>query len=65
MAQLVEHLTGDWRVASLSLTAGRVTVLFSLARHFMRGLVLAQPRKTFHDFEIIDWDIKNPNKQKY
>ena len=27
MAQLVERLNGDWRVASLSLTASGVTVL--------------------------------------
>ena len=34
VAQLVECLTGDRRVASSRLTAGRVTVLCPLARHF-------------------------------
>ena len=40
-----EHWTGDQRVASLRLAASGVTVLCPLARHFIRCLVLVQPRK--------------------
>ena len=42
---LVEHYTGDQRVAGWSLTAGRVTVLCPGARRFIRCLVLVHPRK--------------------
>ena len=41
----VDRYTGEWKTASLGLTAGRVTVLFPWARHFIRCLVLVQPRK--------------------
>ena len=39
-------LTGDRRVAGLSLIANGVTVLCPGARHYIRCLVLVQPMKT-------------------
>ena len=49
IAQLVERLAGDQRVAGLSLTASTVTVLCPLARYFISCLVLVQPRKNHPD----------------
>ena len=55
MAQLVEGLTGNRMVASLCLTASGVTVLFPQARHFIRCLVLVQPRKTGNCPDMTDF----------
>ena len=55
-------------VDRLQITAGEVTVLCPRARHFIRCLVLVQPRKTGnklsqHDWKNVDWDIKHQNNQ--
>ena len=49
VVQLVERLTWDQTFDSSRLTAGGVTVLCPLARHFIHCLVLVQPRKTCPD----------------
>ena len=66
VAQLVEHYTVDWSIASSGLT--RVTVLCHWARHFIHCLVLVKPRKTGnspskYDWKIVDWEVKHRNKQ--
>ena len=40
-------------------------VLFPIARHCIRCLVLVQPRKTRPDINtIVDWGVKNRNETK-
>ena len=58
---LVERLTGGRKVASLSPTAGEITVECPLEKHFISYLALVQPRKTRPDMteKSIDLDAKN------
>ena len=60
---VIECLTRDRGAAGSSLTG--ITVLCPWARHIYLCLVLVHPQKdlSWHNWKIVDWDIKNQIKQ--
>ena len=64
---MVECLTGDQGVVSLSLTGGTVCSVVSLSKslYLLLNTGLTQEELSQHEGKIVDWNVKKQNKQSH